>query len=265
TALVALAHLGHVVLFPSQRGDRQVVDDNDVVAQQPGLGVAAHDAGGDQAAGDDADLRGPEQRADLGATQLVLLVDRLEHATEGLFDLIDRLVDHRVVPDVHALAVGQLRRLAFGAHVEADDHRVRGRRQVDVGLGDTTDTAVDDAQLHLVVDLDSHQGLFQRLDGTGVVALEDQVQLAGFLQRRIQVLQADPLARAGRQRVALAGAAPVGDLAGDAVLVDDQQVVTGAGHRRETDDLHRPRRQRLVDVLAVLVDHATDAAVGVAG
>ena len=58
----------------------------------------------------------------------------------------------------------------------------------------------------------------------------------------IQVLQADPLAGPGGQRVALARAAPVGDLAGDAVLVDDQEVVAGAGHRREADDLHRPRR-----------------------
>ena len=51
---------------------------------------------------------------------------------------------------------------------------------------------------------------------------------------------------------------------GDAVLVDDEEVVARAGHRREADDLHRPRRQRRLDVLAVLVDHAADAAVCVA-
>ena len=73
------------------------------------------------------------------------------------------------------------------------------------------------------------------------------------------------LRAAGGHGVALARAAPVGDLAGDAVLVDDQEVVTGAGHRREADDLDRPRRQRLLDVLAVFVDHPADAAVGVAG
>ena len=95
--------------------------------------------------------------------------------------------------------------------------------------------------------------------------LRIRLSWTGLLQRGIQILQADPLAGACGQRVALARAAPVGDLAGDPVLVDDQQVVTGTGHRREADDLHRPRRQRLLDVLAVLVDHPADPAVGVAG
>ena len=86
----------------------------------------------------------------------------------------------------------------------------------------------------------------------------------GLLQRGIQIVQADALAGACGQRVALARTAPIGDLTGDPVLVDDQQVVTGTRHRREADDLDRTRRERLVDVLAVLVDHAPDAAVGVA-
>ena len=80
----------------------------------------------------------------------------------------------------------------------------------------------------------------------------------------VQILEADPLARAGRQRVALARAATVGDLTRDAVLVDDEQVVTRARHRREADDLDGTRRQRRLDVLAVLVDHAPDATVGIA-
>ena len=137
--------------------------------------------------------------------------------------------------------------------------------QVDVGLGDATDAAVDDPQLDLVADLDPQQGLLERLDGAGVVALEDQVELAGLLQRGVEIVQADALAAARGQRVALARTAPVGDLPGDPVLVDDEQVVAGTGHRREADDLHRTRRQRLDDVLAVLVDHPPDAPVGVAG
>lgn len=155
--------------------------------------------------------------------------------------------------------------LPLRTDVEPDDDRARRRRQVDVGLGDATDTAADHPQAHLVVDLDIEQRLLEGLDRTGVVALDDQVQLRGLLQSGIQILEADPLAAAGRQRVALARAAPVRDLAGDAVLVDDEQVVTGAGHRGETDHLDRTRRQRLLDVHAVLVDHAAHAAVGVAG
>ena len=43
-------------------------------------------------------------------------------------------------------------------------------------LGDRTDTAVDDAQLDLVVDLDLEQRLLERLDGTGHVTLDDEVE-----------------------------------------------------------------------------------------
>src|SRR3954471_4954322 len=48
TALVALADLGHVVLEPAQRLDREVVGDDHAVADQPGLGVP-----GDRPAADD--------------------------------------------------------------------------------------------------------------------------------------------------------------------------------------------------------------------
>src|SRR6476659_6502590 len=264
TALVAVAHLGGGRILSKQRLHRDVLRDHHVVAQQPRLGITPDGARRDEATRDVADLRRPEDGADLGAAEFPLLVDRLEHALQRALDLVDGLVDHRVVADLHAVAVGQLGRLARGADVEPDDDRVRGRRQVHVGLGDATDTAIDDAQLHLVVDLDVQQGFLQRLDRAGVVALEDQVQLAGFLERRIQIFEADPLAGTGGQRVALARAAPVGDLAGDAVLVDDEEVVARTRHRREADDLHRPRRQRRIDVIAVLVDHAADATIGVA-
>src|SRR5699024_11808904 len=117
-----------------QRGDVDVVGHPRAVPDQPGLGVAAHDTVGDHATGDVADLRGAEDLADLRLAQLDLFVDRLEHPLQGRLDLVDGLVDHRVVPDLHALAVGQLGRLALRADVEPDDDRVRGRRQVDVGL-----------------------------------------------------------------------------------------------------------------------------------
>ena len=50
------------------------------------------------------------------------------------------------------------------------------RGQVDVVLRDRTDTAVDDPQLDLVADVDLEQGVLECLDGTGDVALEDQVE-----------------------------------------------------------------------------------------
>src|SRR4030088_2144559 len=58
----------------------------------------------------------------LRGAQLGLLEDGLQHALERGLDLLDRLVDHRVVADVHAHALGQLARPARGPDVEADDH-----------------------------------------------------------------------------------------------------------------------------------------------
>ena len=92
----------------------------------------------------------------------------------------------------------------------------------------------------LVVDLDTEQRLFEGLDGSRVVTLEDQVQLRSLLQSCIEIVEADALATLRGKRVALACIATVGDLTGDTVLVDDEEVVACTGHRRETDDLDRP-------------------------
>src|SRR6476660_1977533 len=265
TALVALADLGRVVLEPAEGLHRQVVGDHGTVTHETRLRVAHDRAAAHQRTGDVADLRHPEDLADLRRAELDILVDRLEHALERGLDLVDRLVDDRVVPDVHPLAVGELGGLTLGPDVEAQDDDVVGQREVDVALGDATDAAVDDPQRDLVVDLDLHQRLFERLDGARVVALDDQVELTGLLERRVEVLEADPLAHGGVLRVADAGLAAVGDLPGHAVLVDDEERVARAGHRGEPDDLHRTGGQGLLELVAVLVEQRPDAAVGVAG
>src|SRR4051812_16474938 len=205
TALVALADLGDVVLEAAQRLDGEVVGDDDAVADDPGLRVPVDRAGPDDGTSDVADARHAEDLADLRRAERDLLVLRLEHALEGRLDLLDRLVDDRVVPDVDTLAVGQLGGLPLGPDVEAQDDDVVGQRQVDVALGDTADAAVDDPQRDVVAHLDLHQGLLERLHGARVVALDDQVELAGLLERGVEVLQADPLAHRRVLRVADAG------------------------------------------------------------
>src|SRR5215203_1543656 len=263
-ALVALADLGRVVLEPLERLDREVVRHDGAVADEPCPGVAADLAAAHQAAGDVAELAGPEHLADLGGAELRLLVLRLEHALERGLDLVDRLVDDREVADVDALAVDQLTDPLGRAHVEADDDGVGRDGQVDVVLRDRTDTAVDDPQGDLLAHLDVEQGVLERLDRAGAVTLEDQVQ--GVDLALLQpVLERDPLAGLGEGRVALHRLALLGDLAGDAVLVGDEELVAGAGHRREAEHLHGSRGQRHVEVLTVLVEHGAHPAVGVAG
>src|SRR6202008_4791991 len=109
-------------------GQVDVVGDHGAITDDAHLGVASDDTRGDHAAGDVADLGRAEDRTALRLTQGGLFVLRLEHALEGRLDLVDGLVDHAVVADLHAFLVGQLGRLALRADVEADDDRVgRGR------------------------------------------------------------------------------------------------------------------------------------------
>src|SRR4051794_38022610 len=140
------ADLGDVVLEPAQRLDRQVVPDDHAVADHPRLRVARDHAAADQHTRDVAELRRAEDLPDLGETRLDLLELRLQHALQRVLHVLEGRVDHRVEPDVDALARGALAGLRVRPDVEADDDRVVDRRQVHVRLGDRADAAVDDPQ-----------------------------------------------------------------------------------------------------------------------
>src|SRR6478736_273561 len=267
TTLEALADLGGVVLLALERLQVQVVGDDGAVADDADLGVAPDHAAGDHATGDVADLGRAEDRTDLRLAQGRLLELRLEHALERGLDLLDGLVDDGVVPDLHALAVGQLRRLALRADVEADDDRVGGGGQVDVGLGDRTDTAVDDPQADLVADVDLRQRVLERLDRTGHVALEDEVELLALalLHGGHEVLEGATHAALGLHGRPLAGLTLLGDLARHPVVLDDDEVLAGAGNGAQTQDHRRAGRAGLGELVAELVEHRADAAVGRTG
>src|SRR6476620_6155398 len=267
TALEALADLGRVVLLPLQRGEVEVVRHDRTVAQQARLGVAPEQATGDHAAGDVADLRGAEDLADLRLAEDGLLVHRLEHALEGRLDLLDRLVDDRVVPDLDAFLVGHLRRLALGPDVEADDDGVGGGSQVDVGLRDRADTAVDDPEADLVADVDLGQGVLEGLDRTGHVALEDEVELLALalLHGGHEVLEGTTHATLGLHGRPLARLTLLGDLASHAVVLDHDEVLARTRHRAEAQHHRRTRRVGLLQLRTVLVEHGADSAVGRTG
>src|SRR6266545_1888848 len=262
TALESLADLVHVVLLAAQRRQVEVVRDHGVVAQQPGLGVAPDDAADDHATRDVADLGGPEDLPDLRTPELVLLELRLQHALQGGLDVVDRGVDDRVEPDIDTLALGVLRDLALRADVEADDDGVVDRRQVDVVLVDRTDTAVDHPQADVLADVDLGQRVLQGLHRTGHVALEDQQQLGGLaLLHRGHHLGERAPAALGELRVALARLTLLGDLPGDPVVGDGQEVVARTRNRGQAEHQHRTRRVRRLHVVAVLVEHRPDPAV----
>src|SRR6266508_3651830 len=267
TALEALTDLGRVVLEAAQPGDGEVVRDHDTVTQQACLGVAADGPGPDEAAGDVAEPRRAEDLADLRGAELDLFVLRLEQPLERGLDLLDGLVDDRVVADLHAFAVGQLADLVVGAHVEPDDDRVRRARQVDVVLGDRADAPVDDLELDLVGDHDLDQGVFESLHRTGDVALEDEGEggLFPFLHLLEERLQGDPAGTVGHLGRTPASLPLLGDLPGGAVVVGGEERVAGAGHRGQTEHHDRTCGPDNVRRAAVLVEHRAHPAVGPAG
>src|SRR5699024_4439633 len=239
TAFVALAHLGDVVLLPTQRGNGEVVGDNGPIADEACLGIAADKTGTDDRSRDRAHLGGTEHLADLGGPELHFLVFGLEHALEGGFDLFDRGVDDRVVLDLHALGISEFRDPLGGADVEADDDRVVDGGEVDVVLGNRTDAAVDDPQLHLVAHVDLEQGVFECFHRTGDVALDDEVEGLHLARFEVfgEVLQGDPLAALGERRRPFGRFSLVGDLPGGAVIGSDEERVPGPRHGGEPEDL----------------------------
>src|SRR4030095_409096 len=101
TALEPLAHLADVVLEAAERADPAVVR-NDAVADDAGPRGPDDRALQDGRAGDHADLRDAEHGTDLGPPELRLALLGLEHPAQGATDVIDRVVNHAVQPDVDA-------------------------------------------------------------------------------------------------------------------------------------------------------------------
>src|SRR5690606_12512692 len=145
-ALEAFLDLADVVL-EALEGIELARPDDGVVAQQPDVRTPAHRPFEDHAAGDVADPGDPEDLADLDQTERLLPLLGRQQPAHGRLHFVDRVVDDVVVPDLYAIAFGDTPGLLVGAHVEADEDRTGGRRQVDVGLVDAADRLVDDLDL----------------------------------------------------------------------------------------------------------------------
>src|SRR5712691_8589391 len=245
-ALEALLDLAHVVLDAPQRRDRRLVDDG-AVPHDAHLRPPADDTARDHAAGDRADARRAEQRAHLGLAERRLGLDRFQHADERLLDVLGQLVDDAVRADLDADALGQRARLGARAHVEADDQRAGGAREVDVVLRDAAHALVNDVHANFGV-LDLLQLGDCRLDGADDVALQDQVQLLdGALLHLREQLAAHPLAAAVRERARLA------------LVLDDACRLSGRRRLVEAEDLDRRSGRRLLQLLAAEVIEGADA------
>ena len=219
---------------------------------------------GDHAARDRSNLRGAEDLADLRGAHCLLLVDRLEHASQGGLDLIDGVVDDRVVPNVNVLLVSHTLGMGGRANVEAHDDGVGSGSQRDIGLGNGTDAAVNNAQVNLVAHIDLGQGILERLNRTSTVTLENEQQLLGLalLQLLKQLVKGLATRRPGLLGSTHAGLTLFSNLARLAVVVDNQEVVASAGYGGQPKNLHRGSRSSLVDALTLIIDHGAHTSIG---
>src|SRR5665213_3617851 len=263
TALDARTDFGDVVLDALERGDLALPDFL-AVAQHADLCVAADEAVGDLAAGDLADLGDLEDLQDRGASSIVLLVDRVEQAVHGLGHLVLQLVDDGVHADIDVLAGGQVLRLAFRTDVEADDHRVGGRSEQDVGFRDGADARVEDLDADL---FGGHAGerVGEDFDRTLHVELEDEVEVldAGLLDLLGQAFERDA-GGLGELGFALLHLAVLGNALGLVAVRHDEERVAGVGHGFQAKNFDRRRRTGLLDLFAAIVEHGADLAKGVA-
>src|SRR5262249_19097334 len=130
-ALEVLGHFADVVPEPPERLDPVGLDD--LAAPPDARAAIADDAPiGDVAPGDHRALADAEDLADLRAALDHLDHLGLEHALEGRVDVVGELVDDVVDADVDPLALRRAARGLGDRGVEADDDRVRRRRQHDV-------------------------------------------------------------------------------------------------------------------------------------
>ncbi len=98
-----------------------------------------------------------------------------EHALQGCFHIVQKVVNNAVASDVDLASLGERFRLCVGTYVKAEYNRVRGIRKHNVGFGDCTRAAVDNLDLHFVVGKFDNR-LFDGFDRALHVALDDKIQ-----------------------------------------------------------------------------------------
>ena len=190
-----------------------------------------------------------------------LFVDGSEHALEGKFDRIDRLVNNLVETDVNTFLVSH----GFGHHVrtyvEADDDGVGGRCQGDIGLGDIADAGVDDLDNDFLVG-ELEQALAQCFDGALYVGLEDEVEFleVSFLHLAEEVVQVHAHSGLFDELFLTLYFVSLGIGFGCLQIVVCQEYFACAGNIRETEDLDGMGRKRDFDASALVVDHGSDLA-----
>src|SRR5690606_19801086 len=258
-ALRTRAHFVDIVLEATKRLEL-AFEDHDVVAQHADRIAATDVAIHDDTTRNGAELTGAEHLANLGKAHDLLLHLRCQHAREHLLQIVDRFVDDAVVPDIDARFLDHVASGAVGAHVEADDPRIRSLCQRHVGLGDTADPARNDLYCNLIRG-QLGQRVAQRLDTALHVGLEYNLHrrrlVIAHLRQHVLELRG-PLLR--KLRIAELALAIQRDLAGLALAFDHEQLIARIRRTRETEHDDGQRRAGFRDRLPGFVEHRTHTA-----
>src|SRR5512135_2721737 len=161
TAFKTRADFADILLFVAQ-GRHFALVHHVVAAVQSYFSITVQLAFRDAAACHPAQFRGGKDRQDAGPADHLLDHDGLEHALEGLLDILGHAVDDVVQPDGDALGIRQTPRCHIGLHVEADDDSLGCRRQHHVVFSDVARLCIEylDPDLTLAELLELHHDRF---------------------------------------------------------------------------------------------------------
>src|SRR5437667_7006847 len=180
--LHAVAHFAGVVFEAPQRANF-ALEDNNVISQQPNLGIAFDQAIAYAAAGHCPDFRDAERLQHFGPALIGFLDRRFEQTSHGALDLILQFVNDRVQPDINFLLLRQFLRLTLRTYTEPDNDRVRCRRQQHVAFCNGAHARAQHLQPDLVI-RKLPQQIAQNLNRTLHITLQNNVEFfcAGGLQ-----------------------------------------------------------------------------------
>ena len=190
-----------------------------------------------------------------------LLVDGGEHALEGCFDSIDRLVDDLVEADVDPFLVCHGLGQHIRADIEADDHGIGSGSEGNIGLCDIADRRVDDLDDDLLVG-ELEQALTQCFYGALHIRLEDEVEFLErpFLHLCEQVVQVHAHPCLFDELLLTLDLVGLGIGFGCLQIIVGKEYFSRAGDVGQTEDLDRMGRSGLFDPSALVIDHGPDLA-----
>src|SRR5713101_296781 len=202
--------------------------------------------------------RGPlhhEGLTHLRSPKRLLAIGRCKQPLHRFADIVYRLVDNRVEANLDAFLFRELRGLLFGPHIKAEDNRLGGRGQRDVGFRNRADGSMNQVELDFV-GRKPLQRIGERLDRAVHVALDNDAQLLHLTRRHLlaQVFERDA-AGLLQYTLALLRTPELGDLTRLRLFGHPDKRRTGLRYRREPENLDRRRRSGLGQTLPEMVQH----------